>query len=114
MILGNQIKQDIYSILDHGKLEYTNVDIRFIESDQEYVTFEDYKSNHNVLIFSDLKGLETNVDKNIENAYDLLCALRGQGYYFCLTIDIDKASKTIIYDQDNEMISKDSFIQKFS
>ncbi len=33
---------------------------------------------------------------------------------FCLTIDIDKASKTIIYDQDNEMISKDSFIQKFS
>ena len=48
MILGNQIKQDIYSILDHGKLEYTNVDIRFIESDQEYVTFEDYKSNHNV------------------------------------------------------------------
>ena len=75
---------------------------------------EDYKSNHNVLIFSDLKGLETNVDKNIENAYDLLCALRDQGYYFCLTIDIDKASKTIIYDQDNEMISKDSFIQKFS
>ena len=68
----------------------------------------------NVLIFSDLKGLETNVDKNIENAYDLLCALRDQGYYFCLTIDIDKASKTIIYDQDNEMISKDSFIQKFS
>ena len=114
MILGNQIKQDIYSILDHGKLEYTNVDIRFIESDQEYVTFEDYKSNHNVLIFSDLKGLETNVDKNIENAYDLLCALRDQGYYFCLTIDIDKASKTIIYDQANEMISKDSFIQKFS
>lgn len=114
VILGNQIKQDIYSILDHGKLEYTNVDIRFIESDQEYVTFEDYKSNHNVLIFSDLKGLETNVDKNIENAYDLLCALRDQGYYFCLTIDIDKASKTIIYDQDNEMISKDSFIQKFS
>ena len=56
VILGNQIKQDIYSILDHGKLEYTNVDIRFIESDQEYVTFEDYKSNHNVLIFSDLKG----------------------------------------------------------
>ncbi len=43
-----------------------------------------------------------------------LCALRDQGYYFCLTIDIDKASKTIIYDQDNEMISKDSFIQKFS
>lgn len=78
------------------------------------LTFEDYKSNHNVLIFSDLKGLETNVDKNIENAYDLLCALRDQGYYFCLTIDIDKASKTIIYDQDNEMISKDSFIQKFS
>lgn len=114
VILGNQIKQDIYSILDHGKLEYTNVDIRFIESDQEYVTFEDYKSNHNVLIFSDLKGLETNVDKNIENANDLLCALRDQGYYFCLTIDIDKASKTIIYDQDNEMISKDSFIQKFS
>ena len=114
VILGNQIKQDIYSILDHGKLEYTNVDIRFIESDQEYVTFEDYKSNHNVLIFSDLKGLETNVDKDIENAYDLLCALRDQGYYFCLTIDIDKASKTIIYDQDNEMISKDSFIQKFS
>ena len=114
VILGNQIKQDIYSILDHGKLEYTNVDIRFIESDQEYVTFEDYKSNHNVLIFSDLKGLETNVDKNIENAYDLLCALRDQGYYFCLTIDIDKASKTIIYDQDNEMISKDSFSQKFS
>ena len=107
VILGNQIKQDIYSILDHGKLEYTNVDIRFIESDQEYVTFEDYKSNHNVLIFSDLKGLETNVDKNIENAYDLLCALRDQGYYFCLTIDIDKASKTIIYDQDNEMISKE-------
>ena len=114
VILGNQIKQDIYSILDHGKLEYTNVDIRFIESDQEYVTFEDYKSNHNVLIFSDLKGLETNVDKNIANAYDLLCARRDQGYYFCLTIDIDKASKTIIYDQDNEMISKDSFIQKFS
>ena len=28
--------------------------------------------------------------------------------------NIDKASKTIIYDQDNEMISKDSFIQKFS
>ena len=97
VILGNQIKQDIYSILDHGKLEYTNVDIRFIESDQEYVTFEDYKSNHNVLIFSDLKGLETNVDKNIENAYDLLCALRDQGYYFCLTIDIDKASKTSVY-----------------
>ena len=41
-------------------------------------------------------------------------SLRDQGYYFCLTIDIDKASKTIIYDQDNEMISKDSFIQKFS
>lgn len=39
VILGNQIKQDIYSILDHGKLEYTNVDIRFIESDQEYVRF---------------------------------------------------------------------------
>ena len=114
VMFGDQIKQDIYSILDHGKLEYTNVDIRFIESDQEYVTFEDYKSNHNVLIFSDLKGLETNVDKNIENAYDLLCALRDQGYYFCLIIDIDKASKTIIYDQDNEMISKDSFIQKFS
>lgn len=114
VILGNQIKQDIYSILDHGKLEYTNVDIRFIESDQVYATFEDYKSNHNVLIFSDLKGLETNVDKDIENAYDLLCVLRDQGYYFCLTIDIDKASKTIIYDQDNEMISKDSFIQKFS
>ena len=50
----------------------------------------------------------------LKNAYDLLCALRDQGYYFCLTIDIDKASKTIIYDQDNEMISKDSFIQKFS
>ena len=51
VILGNQIKQDIYSILDHGKLEYTNVDIRFIESDQEYVTFEDYKSNHNCELF---------------------------------------------------------------
>lgn len=46
MIFGNQIKQDIYSILDHGKLEYTNVDIHFIESDQIYATFEDYKSNH--------------------------------------------------------------------
>lgn len=76
MIFGNQIKQDIYSILDHGKLEYTNVDIHFIESDQIYATFEDYKSNHNVLIYSDLKGLKTNVDMDIENAYDLLCALR--------------------------------------
>lgn len=36
VILGNQIKQDIYSMLDHLKLEYTNVDIRFIESDQMY------------------------------------------------------------------------------
>ena len=67
-----------------------------------------------MLLLRIIKALETNVDKNIENAYDLLCALRDQGYYFCLTIDIDKASKTIIYDQDNEMISKDSFIQKFS
>lgn len=40
--------------------------------------------------------------------------LRVSQTLFCLTIDIDKASKTIIYDQDNEMISKDSFIQKFS
>ena len=39
--------------------------------------FEDYKSKiYNVLIFSDLKGLETNVDKNIENAYDLMCTER--------------------------------------
>lgn len=40
--------------------------------------------------------------------------LRVSQTLFYLTIDIDKASKTIIYDQDNEMISKDSFIQKFS
>ena len=114
VMFGDQIKKDIYSILDHGKLQYTNVDIRFIESDQVYTTFEDYKSNHNVLIFSDLKGLETNVDMDIGNAYDLLCALRDKDYYFCLAIDINKNSKIIIYDQDNKMISKDSFIQKFS
>lgn len=113
LLFGGEINKDVHSILDSSNIECSNISIKFLESDQTYTSFSDYKNNYNVLICGDLKSTDKEQSSAIHDTYRLLSTLKDNGYYFLLTVTIEDIKKTIIFDHDIDMLSEESFVQKF-
>ena len=113
LLFGDKISKDVHSILDSSNIECSNISIKFLESDQTYTSFSDYKNNYNILICGDLKSTDKDRSSSTHDTYRLLSTLKDNGYYFLLTVTIEDIKKTIIYDHDIDMLSEESFVQKF-
>jgi hypothetical protein len=114
ILYGDQIQQQVESILDVSDAVVTNLKFDYIQQTEAYTDYESYRNNQNVSVIFDLNINADDYREGAKNAYALLSKLEDAGYYFNCRVTVLDKTVIAIYSDYVPMISNDDWVKRFT